>query len=107
MNRTPLKRSLITIGLLALVCTVDAETYYTHKVAERIEANDNSAQTQQAPGPIAGTDTWPGYGTWDPWLEMHRIQQRIDSPFEDSWHRMQADFGAMEPASRLFLPSLR
>ena len=97
MNRTTLKRSLITIGLLALVGTVGAETYYTHKVAERVEANGNSAQTeQQAPGAIAGDETSPGYGSWDPWLEMHRIQQRIDSLFEDSWQRMQVDFGAPE-----------
>lgn len=96
MNRITLKRSLITIGLLALIGTVGAETYYTHKVAERMEANGNSAQTEQQ---VPGAETLPGYGNWDPWVEMHRIQQRIDSLFEDSWQRMQADIGTAEPVA--------
>lgn len=102
MKRTTLQRSLITIGLVALVGTVGAETYYTHKVAERMEANGNSGQAeQQIPGPIAGNETWPGDGNWDPWVEMHRIQQGIDRLFQDSWQRMQADLGTTEPVIAL------
>jgi HSP20 family protein len=102
MNRATLKRSLITLGLLAVVGTVGAETCNNDKTAERIEANGNSSQTQQQElGPIAGTETAPGYGTWNPWAEMHQMQHRIDSLFEDSWQRMRSEFGAAEPFAPL------
>jgi hypothetical protein len=51
MKRLTLKRSLITLGLLTLVGTVGAETYYTHKVAERMETQANQPQAEQ-PAPV-------------------------------------------------------
>jgi HSP20 family protein len=94
MKRPTLKRSLITAGLLALVGTVGAETYYTHEVAQRLEATGQTPQAEpQAPAYQADPQPSPGHGTWDPWAEMRRMQQRIDQLFEDSWQRMQAEFG--------------
>ena len=43
------------------------------------------------------TEVPPGYGTWDPWLEMQRMQERIDGLFADSWARMHADMAGLPP----------
>jgi HSP20 family protein len=94
-----LKRSLITLGLLTLVGTVGAETYYTHKVAERMEAQGNQPQAEQPAPEAAGNETRPGFAEWDPWTEMRRIQQQVDRAFEESWQRMHSDIGALEPVA--------
>jgi HSP20 family protein len=97
MKRPTWKRSLITLGLLTLVGTVGAETYYTHKVAERVEAQGNQPQAEQSAPEGAGNETPPGFAEWHPWTEMRRIQQQIDRAFEASWQRMHADIRAVEP----------
>jgi HSP20 family molecular chaperone IbpA len=99
MKRPTWKRSLITLGLLTLVGTVGAETYYTHKVAERMETQGNQPKTEQSSPEVSGNETPPGFAGWDPWTEMRRIQQQIDRAFEASWQRMHADIGAVELVS--------
>lgn len=97
MNGPTWKRSLITLGLLTLVGTVGAETYYTHKVAERMDAQGNQPRTEQNAPEASSNETPPGTAEWHPWTEMRRIQQQIDRAFEESWQRMHADIGALEP----------
>jgi HSP20 family protein len=99
MKRPTWERSLITLGLLILVGTVGAETYYTHKVAERIETQGNQPQTEQSSPEASGNEAPPGFAGWDPWTEMRRIQQQTDRAFKASWQRMHADIGAVEPVS--------
>jgi HSP20 family protein len=107
MKRSNVTRALITVGLLTLVGTVGAETYYTHQVAERVGANGNTPQTEsQAPEANAGTQAYPGYGGWDPWAEMRQMHQRINQMFEESWKRMQADMDTLEPATVRSEPDL-
>jgi len=99
MNGPTWKRSLITLGLLTLVGTVGAETYYTHKVAERMDAQGNQPRTEQNAPEASSNETPPGTAEWHPWTEMRRIQQQIDRAFEESWQRMHADIGALEPVA--------
>jgi HSP20 family protein len=97
MKRPTWKRSLITLGLLTLVGTVGAETYYTHKVAERMDTQGNQPRTEQNAPEASSNETPPGTAEWHPWTEMRRIQQQIARAFEESWQRMHADIGALEP----------
>jgi len=76
MNKTRLTRSLITVGLVALVGTVGAQTYYAHELAQRV------ASQQPAPPPASAqasdVEQWG-----DAWAEMHadlmRMRERLDA----------------------------
>lgn len=61
MNRRLLTRTLIAVGVLAVVGTAGAQAYYTHQLAERVAARD------AAPW---GEITAPAAHPMDPWAAM-------------------------------------
>jgi HSP20 family protein len=71
------KKTLIGVGLLALVGAVGAQTYYTHNLVKQIKVADNSTPATQPPD--------QANGIWDPWAAMHadmmRMQQSMDRDF--------------------------
>lgn len=97
MKRLNLKRSLITLGLLTLVGTVGAEMYYTHKVAEEVQADGNRVQVGQQAPDVAGHEVALGFTEGNPWTEVRRIEQPIDRRFEEIGQRMHAEIAALKP----------
>jgi HSP20 family protein len=82
MNKPTVKRSLVAVGLLALIGAVGAETYYTHEVAQKERAEPPA--------------TWaePGEGWWDPWAGLHadmmRMRVEMDQAFDDAFREFHA-----------------
>jgi HSP20 family protein len=97
-RRSVLNRSLITIGVLGLLGTGSAALYAVQ--TEPAGTGANSPQTtQQVPEATPGTPVPHDYGSWNPWLEMHRMQESIDGLFAESWDRMHAEMAGLEPAT--------
>jgi len=81
MNKPVFKRTLVALGLLALVSVVGAQTYYTHELIERVAAI----------APATGHDTVPAApdtGQWDP--------ARADTGQWDSFAAIQAEMERMQ-----------
>ncbi len=85
MSKPAIKRSLIAIGLLALVGVLGAQTYYIHELSRALALSE-----PQAP---QGPSAWPAAGPSDPWPlmqgEVARMQADMDRmlghPFPGSW----------------------
>ncbi|MEJ2593110.1 MAG: hypothetical protein P8178_17285, partial [Candidatus Thiodiazotropha sp.] len=75
------KKTLIGVGLLALVGAVGAQTYYTHGLVKALKVADNGSPPATQPDQNLTQNS----GTWDPWAAMHadmmRMQQRMDRDF--------------------------
>lgn len=86
MNKQTFKQPLIAVGLLVLVGTVGAQTYYTHELARRVAAIDTEDPAATMPAPIAGQ--------WDPWTTLHadmtRMQERMDRMFDSGFQNIYA-----------------
>ena len=80
MDKLNLSRPIITVGLLVLVGAVGAQTYYTHKLVQRVTSAESAAPMVAVPA-----DNDPG--VLDPWVAMHadmmRMQERMDRAFAD------------------------
>jgi len=95
-KRLNLKRSLTTIGLMGLLGTTGAATYAAQTAGGQ---EDTVGKHPQSAEQTPRTEIPPGYGTWDPWLEMHRMQERIDGLFADSWARMHSEMAGLPSLS--------
>ena len=95
-RRRSLTGSLTTIGLLGLLSTAGAATYAAQIPGEQLDTGGKPPQTAEQ---LPGTEVPPGYGTWDPWTEMHRMQERIDSLFAESWARMHMEMAGLPTPS--------
>lgn len=93
-KRRNLTRSLTTIGVLGLLGTAGAATHAAQTAGGQADTGGKSPQSAEQ---IPRTEVPPGDGTWDPWLEMHRMQERIDGLFADNWARMHAEMAGLEP----------
>ena len=75
------KKTLIGVGLLALVGAVGAQTYYTHDLVKALKVADNGSPPATQPDQSNTQNS----GTWDPWAAMHadmmRMQQSMDRDF--------------------------
>lgn len=82
MNKHLLQRTLVAVGVLALVGTVGAQTYYSHKLAECVAAQESTPQAEITPAPRAEIS--------DPWAFMHadmmRMQAQMDQVFNATFH---------------------
>lgn len=97
-KRRTLNQSLITIGVLGLLGAAGAATYAAQTAGKQAGTSTNPPQSAEQPfGASPSTRVPPGHGNWDPWLEMHRMQERIDSLFAESWTRMEAEMAGLEP----------
>ncbi len=92
MNKPVLKRTLVTLGLLALVGAVGAQTYYTHELAEQVAAI--APDTRHDPVPALPDNAQqdpalPGTGHWDPFAAMHaemmRMRTEMDRMFSNAF----------------------
>lgn len=83
MNKRVLKGTLLGVGALALIGTVGAQSYYSHKLEQRV-----AQQQQAAPGNM------PDYALSDPWAAMHadmmRMQAQMDRTMADAMRGMPA-----------------
>lgn len=95
-KRRNLKRSLTTIGLLGLLGTAGVATYAAQTAGGQ---EDTGGKPPQSAEQMPRTEVPPGYGNWDPWLEMQRMQERIDGLFADSWARMHAEMAGLPSLS--------
>jgi HSP20 family molecular chaperone IbpA len=95
-NRRNLTRSLTTIDLLGLLGTAGAATYAAQTAGEQAAAGGKPLRTARQ---TSGTEVAPAYDTWDPRLEMHRMQEGIDSLFAESWARMHMEMAGLPPLS--------
>jgi len=86
MNKQAFKQPLIAVGLLVLVGTVAAQTYYTHRLARRLAATTTEPPTMSMPAQTAGQ--------WDPWTTLHadmmRLQERMDRMFDNTFQNIYA-----------------
>ena len=86
MNRPNLKRSLIAVGLLALIGSVGAQTYYTHELATRV-ADRTAPESKQEAIPDDNA-------RWDPWPEVHkdmlRMQKEMEKLYDNAFHEFYA-----------------
>jgi HSP20 family protein len=86
MKRHILTRSLLSVGLLALMGGAGAKTYMDHAPAHRVA--DQPAVASPAPG--KDTQSWSD----DPWMRMYQdmqqIQAHMDRMFEDSFQRFES-----------------
>ena len=95
-KRVNLKRSLTTIGLLGLLGTAGAATYAAQTAGGQTEENGRPPQSAEQ---MPRGEMPPGYGNWDPWMEMQRMQERIDGLFADSWARMHSEMAGLPSLS--------
>jgi HSP20 family molecular chaperone IbpA len=95
MNKPMLKRTLIAVGVLAVIGTVGAQAYYSHELAERVAAQKSIIQS--------GTTIVPG-GEWsDPWTamrtEMMRMQEQMDQMYNATFRDFHPTGGAGQKAN--------
>lgn len=92
------KKTLIGVGLLALVGAVGAQTYYTHDLVKALKVADHSS----TPAPVPDQSK----GVWDPWSAIHndmmRMQRRMDRDFSMAF----SDLSQM-PADKAFTTGAR
>jgi HSP20 family molecular chaperone IbpA len=84
------------IGLLGLLGTPGAAIDAAQTAGGQAEGSGKSPQSAE---PMPGTEVPPGYGNWDPWPEMQRMQERIDGLFADRWARMHAEMAGLPSLS--------
>jgi HSP20 family protein len=93
MNKRVLKSSLIGVASLALIGTVGAQTYYSHKLAQRVEQEQQAEQQAQ--------NTMPDYVPTNPWAAMHadmmRMQAQVDQAMANAVRGMPAQPGFNGP----------
>jgi HSP20 family protein len=79
----PIKQTLITIWLTVIIGTVGAETYYTHRIAEKLD----SVESQQLADPALQPDSSSFDNPWA-WVqaEMMRMQAQMDHMFETGFN---------------------
>jgi HSP20 family protein len=86
MNKHAFKRPLIAVGLLVLIGTVGAQTYYTHELARRVAATETQAPALSMPAPTADQR--------DPWTALHadvkRMQERMDGMLDNAFQGFHA-----------------
>jgi HSP20 family protein len=90
MNKHMLKPTLIAVGVLAVIGTVGAQPYYSHKRAEHVAAQQATPQSESSTAPVVGSR--------DPWGAMHadimRMQAQMDQMFNSAFrdiHTVGAD----------------
>jgi hypothetical protein len=94
MNRRHgLTHSLTTIGLLGLLGSAAAAQAGTVHGAQ----GDTGGGPPQAVEQTPGVTVPPAPDSWDPWAELHRVQEGIDALFAESWARVQAATGGAQP----------
>lgn len=81
MKKHSVKKSLIGIGLLALVGVAGAETYYTHEVAQQ--------QKSEQSDPIADQSV---NGWSDSWAALHSDMMRIQADMNREWAQAMDEF---------------
>jgi HSP20 family protein len=81
MNKHTVKKSIIGIGLLALVGAVGAQTYYTHNVAQRLKVAEQSQQSAPQEPPLA--EEWDTWG--DPWAAIHNDMMHMQQRMSHDW----------------------
>lgn len=77
MNKPTLKYVLIAVLGVGAIGVLGAQTYYTHELAQHV-----AARTDTDPSP---TQPAPSLGQWDPWLDMQRLQARMEQAFAQSF----------------------
>jgi HSP20 family protein len=95
MNRHIVKKSLIGVGLLALVGAVGAQTYYTHEVAQKFKLAENSQQAAPQDPIDDNWDPWSGddlFSGNDPWTAIHNDMLRIQENMNREWARAMDEF---------------
>ena len=78
------KQTLVGIGLLAIIGTVGAQTWYTHRLADKLKAVESSQSAEAAPQPdddISYDNPWS-------WMQadMMRMQAQMDHMFEAAFN---------------------
>jgi HSP20 family protein len=93
MNRRRSLTHSLTIGPLGLLGSAAATALASTAQGPQAGTGGKPPQAAEQPGmPVP-----PDQGGWDPWTEMHRMQERIDAVFEESWARIQAATGGAQP----------
>jgi len=78
MNKPILQRTLIAIGVLALVGTAGAQVYYANELAEQV--------AMQAAVPRAGVASTQVIQQADPWQAMHAEMMRLQTQMEQMFN---------------------
>jgi HSP20 family protein len=81
MNKPALKLAIITILGVGAIGAVGAQSYYTHELAQRVAAQTDPVRTDTPPLATRGQ--------WDPWIDLQRLQARIEHAFDQSFDAMQ------------------
>ena len=93
MNKPNWKYVVIAIIGIGAIGVMGVQTYYTRQlvqgVADRSDVDVSLAQPS------------PTLGQWDPWIDMQRLQARIDRAFDRSFDAVQ--FASPRNAARITL----
>jgi HSP20 family protein len=106
MKKPIVKRTLIAVGILALVGSVGAQAYYTHELAQRVSAQQ-PIQTQTGQTPLARNAPAVQIDPHDPFVRMHadiaRMQQQMDQMFNSAFQVPSAFDSSDQQAARVTL----
>jgi len=77
MNKPTLKYVLMAVLGAGAIGVMGAQTYYTHELAQHVASRTESAPPDVLPSPTPGQ--------WDPWLDLQRLQARMEQAFAQSF----------------------
>jgi HSP20 family protein len=79
------KQTLTAIGLLAIIGTVGAESYYTYRLSEKLDSLESPQIAESAPQPYSS-----GIDFDNPWsriqTDMNRMQAQMDHMFDAAFN---------------------
>ena len=97
------KQTLIAIGLLAIIGSVGAQTWYTHRLAEKLKSVESQQVAESSPqSDFFNTDSG------NPWTwmqdDMRRMQAQMDHFFDSAFSNApMMDHGIWSNDSRVSL----
>ena len=81
MNKPNLKYVLLAIIGIGAIGVMGAQTYYTRELVQGVANRSDFDASFAQPSPTLGQ--------WDPWIDMQRLQARIDRAFDRSFDTLQ------------------
>ena len=79
------KQPLTAIGLLAIIGTVGAESYYTYRMSEKLDSLESPQIAESAPQPYSSGIDFDNPWSWMQ-ADMNRMQAQMDHMFESAFN---------------------
>lgn len=79
------KQTLTAIGLLAIIGTVGAESYYTYRLSEKLDSLESPRIAESAPQPYSSGIDFDNPWSWMQ-ADMNRMQAQMDHMFESAFN---------------------